>query len=541
MTAPIARGEPPAQRDELCTPGCGASLPEGTVGDPPPRPSLPAATPRRAIVGALLALQLLVLVGFGVVQFHRYALSYDDAAYTQAWWLIAHGRLDPLSTVIGIRFLANDGELLIWLLAPLAWVVPSSLTLIAVQALALVATNAVALAWIFEILAQAHRAHPPEAPASPAGTQFLWGLALAGVFLDPWCYVAAASPFHLEPFSALFAVLAARALSSGRSGLVPLWSVLLVATGFVGGLALLGIGLGELGARRGRGWAGWLLLGLGLGWLATLLEFHLAGAGGLVTRGDLAYLLPPGHHAGLAQLALAALEHPTKVVATVAPRLPLVLVLLLPLGVIGILTPRAAGLALTTWGVPLLLTGPITRLVEAFQFWPAVPLILVGTVVMVTSGRLLTGRLPAVILSSSAVTGAVLLVEATTLLIPVWLGVSPRQADLLRADRAATPRRAEVVTVNAVAGRFADRPSLFVLTTPQRTVPVGARPIVFVLAPSVAPLDVAPVEVRNFALAVARLRGVQVLPSGDGVLAFLWNPAPDTAGIVFPSGVLVRR
>jgi hypothetical protein len=488
----------------------------------------------------LLFLQLLTLVGFGLVRFHRYALSYDDAAYTQAWWLIAHGQLDPFSTVIGIRFLANDGELVIWLLAPLAWLAPSALTLVAVQALALVATNAVALTWISEVLTATRQAGAPGTPDRRSGESLLRWLALAAVVLDPWCYVAAASPLHLEPFAALFAVVAARALWRARAGLVPLWAALLVATGFVGGLALAGLGLGELAARRGRGWTGWLLLGVGLGWLLTLLELHLAGAGGLVVRGDLSYLLPPGHHAGLSELALRALENPGKLVATAAPRLPLVLLLLLPLGVVGILTPRAAGLALSTWGVPLLLTGPITRLIEAFQFWPAVPVVLVGTMIFLTSDRLRTGRLPSVVLTTCAVTGAVLLVGATTLLLPAWLGVSPGQAGLLRADRAATPPSAEVVTVNAVAGRFAERRWLVVLTTPQRVVPLAATPIVFVLAPSVAPLDVAPAEVQRFAEAVARLRGVRVLPSGDGVRAFIWHPERGVVGIIFPSGALVK-
>jgi len=275
--------------------------------------------------------------------------------------------------------------------------------------------------------------------------------------------------------------------------------------------------------------------------MLVLLGLHFAGAGGLVPRGDLSYLVPVRQHAGLTQLALTALEHPNRVLATALPRLPLLLLLLLPVGVIGIFAPRSAGLALTTWGVPLVLTGPITRLVEAFQFWPAVPVILAGTVTILTSGRFSTGRLPTVILTSSAATAAVLLAATSTLLLPAWLGVSASQANFLRADRAETPRTAEVVTVNAVAGRFAERPQLFVLTIPHRVVPIARTPVVFILAPSLAPLDVAPGEVRHFASAVARLGHVRVLPSADGVLAWLWHPAIGIAGISFPSGTLIRN
>lgn len=497
--------------------------------------------PHHRVATVLLVAQLGALLAFGALQFHRFALSYDDAAYAQAWWLIAHGHLDPFSSVIGIPFLANDGELLVWLLAPLARLAPSTFTLVGLQALALVATNAITIAWILEVLDRhlASAAGPGDDETRRA-RRLAW-LGLATVLLDPWCYVASAAPFHLEPFAALFAVLGARALWRGRLRLVPLWSVLLLAAGFVGGLALVGLGLGEIGARRGRGRAGWALLGAGLAWGLLLLRLHLAGAGGLVLRGDLAYLVPPGRHAGPVQLAAAALGHPGRVLATVAPRLPLVALLLLPLGVVGIGTPRGAGLAIPVWGIPLVLTGAITRLVEAFQFWPAVPVVLVGTVMVLAPTRRWPERAATAALTASATAGAVLLARAAVLLLPVWLSVSPAQARILRADRVDAPGAAEVVTVNAVAGRFATRRELFVLTTPARAVPLDARSVVFVLAPRLAPLDVVPAEVQRFAVAVSRLRGAVRLPSGQGIESYRWDPPAGVVGIDFPSGALVER
>jgi len=140
--SPLASGRavtPPERGEEYRLAGSGADL--------------RSAHSHQVAAGALLLLQLGALIAFGALQFHRYALSYDDAAYTQAWWLIAHGHPNPSSSVIGIRFLANDGELLIWLFAPLAWLAPSAFTLVVVQALAIVATNAVTMAWVLELVA----------------------------------------------------------------------------------------------------------------------------------------------------------------------------------------------------------------------------------------------------------------------------------------------------------------------------------------------------------------------------------------------------
>ena len=56
-------------------------------------------------VGALLiGLQFVGLLVAGTVLYRHWDVTNDYALYSQAWYLIAHGHLDPYSTVIGHPF-----------------------------------------------------------------------------------------------------------------------------------------------------------------------------------------------------------------------------------------------------------------------------------------------------------------------------------------------------------------------------------------------------------------------------------------------------
>src|ERR1700722_556238 len=99
-----------------------ASSPDGTTSPPPgPEPrrwdgdemSTPLARAKR-VGWVLIGLQLVVMVALSTVQYSRYALTTDFGAYSQAWWKIAHGNLDPTSTIFNAVFWKNDAEFLMW-------------------------------------------------------------------------------------------------------------------------------------------------------------------------------------------------------------------------------------------------------------------------------------------------------------------------------------------------------------------------------------------------------------------------------------------
>src|ERR1039457_5327138 len=64
----------------------------------------------RRVGFAILGLQLLGLGASSALLYHRFALTWDFAVYHQPWYLIAHGNLDPRTSVESMTFWRNDSE-----------------------------------------------------------------------------------------------------------------------------------------------------------------------------------------------------------------------------------------------------------------------------------------------------------------------------------------------------------------------------------------------------------------------------------------------
>ena len=65
----------------------------------------------------LLALKFAGFCVWSSLLYHRFALTPDFAQYQQAWYLIAHGHLNPYDTVGNFTFWQNHGEFIMWPLA----------------------------------------------------------------------------------------------------------------------------------------------------------------------------------------------------------------------------------------------------------------------------------------------------------------------------------------------------------------------------------------------------------------------------------------
>ena len=102
-----------------------------------------------------IGLQLVVMVAFSTVQYSRYALTTDFGAYSQAWWKIAHGNLDPTSTIFNAVFWKNDAEFSMWPLALLSHVYPHPVLLLWFQDLVIAVTELVTLGWIIDVVGRA--------------------------------------------------------------------------------------------------------------------------------------------------------------------------------------------------------------------------------------------------------------------------------------------------------------------------------------------------------------------------------------------------
>ena len=245
---------------------------DGTQWQPPSGSSAAALAPdvKRKLthigrIGwVLFGLQLMGLLVFSSLEYQRYAVSVGFGTYAQAWVAIAHGHLDPTSTLIGKPFWRNDAEFIIWPLSALYVLYPHPVDLLWVQDIALVLTEAVAFRWLIEIIRDGEReSHETIGPLLAAG-------ALCVLLVEPFSYMTVAYDVHSEVIAALFAVLAARALWSSRMRQLWWWVPLALMTDAFAGLYIIGIGVsGVVSGRRTRR-TGLILIGAGLAWIILI-------------------------------------------------------------------------------------------------------------------------------------------------------------------------------------------------------------------------------------------------------------------------------
>jgi len=509
----------------------GTASADAGSGDPPDeRPLLLI----RRVGWALLGVQLVVLLVFSAVEYHRYALSVGFGTYTQAWTAIAHGHLDPYSTLIGKPFWRNDSEFMVWPLSVLYHVYPHPVDLLWVQDVAVVLTEVVTFGWVLEVVARRDRPLPGRAgPALALG-------ALVALLADPFAYQTIAYDFHSEVLSALFVVLAGRALWSGRTRQLWWWVPLALATSGLAGLYVVGVGVsGVLSGGRSRRRRS-VLVAAGLAWVVTV---SLIGGNQFGYSHSLAewygYLIVP-HHGPVRSFDVltGVLAHPFTALHMILSRWAYILVLLLPVGLVGIAS---------AWGWPVAAVVIVPSALNAnvafigphasFQNWPALPFVLVGSVMVLArlaEGSARARRLAGVVAASWAVS---LIVVAGVLVPDVprhWLSVgAPTARQLARAD-ARIPAGAEVISSWGVVGRFGVRSDVFAYGPLSKSFPVDRRSVVFVLTPGSGIYEVSPATARRAVARVRALPGAHTLVAADGVYVVAWTPPPGLRRVTLP-------
>ena len=140
-------------------------------------------------------LQLAVFLVWSTILYRRFALTADFSIYHQAWYLIAHGHLNPYDTVQGFPFWQSHSEFLVWPLAPLYWVWPHDVLLFYVMDVGVAGAEMVVFTWLCEI---AQRSRPGKDAA------WLAGVGLVLLVVNPWMWWAVSFGFHLEALAVLF-------------------------------------------------------------------------------------------------------------------------------------------------------------------------------------------------------------------------------------------------------------------------------------------------------------------------------------------------
>lgn len=483
---------------------------------------------------SLLGLQLLAMVGFSTVEYSRFALTEDFANYSQAWWAIGHGDFDPFVSGLGVPFWRDNAEFILYPLALLSRLDPHPITLLWVQDVAVVATELITFRWILAVIERAGGRIPARA------SLFLGLGAVVALVANPWAYETIAFDFHFEPIAALFCVLVGYNLWAGRTRRLWLWVPLALISHVLAGTYLVGIGLsGMLAGRRTRR-PGAVIAAVGAAWTILFAAVGAAGVNGRNVNGAYGYLIGSHHgRIGLLDILGGSFAHLGSVLHVAASHVPVAVLFLIAVGVVGVVSPWGFGMALVVL-VPVVLDadGIFIRFGAAFQTWPALPFVLVGSVMVLlgliergTRGRRTARRLGAVWAASLGSLSVIVLATFPH----YWLTVdAPAAAVLARVDTI-IPGNAEVIASIGVMGRFAQRDSVYGFESGHERFPVDRRLVVFVLTSQGGPDDALPYHEGDEAVAFVedRLHG-RLIGTGSGVRALVWSAPPGTTGVSLP-------
>jgi predicted membrane protein DUF2079 len=496
------------------------------------------------IVGLpVFGLEAALLIGWSAFQWHRYALGLDFSIYNQGAYLLAHGHLNPWSSIDGFSFLRDHFTLLMWPLALLYALFPHPITLLILQDLASLGAGLVAFRWILEILE--YRQATSHGILSRRTALVIGSGALLAAVANPWVWQADGFDFHMEAFAALFIVLASRDFWRHRPLRALIWCGLVLLAGDFGGLFVVGLGLSVTIAAVGyRRW-GLATLGAGAAWTLMVHGFNLSNGDLLSNYAGIVYGSTPNPGpVTLTNLLGAMVRHPNRWMSLVGQKRGLVYENAIPTGILGLFNPWTFGV---TWVILLSATliGPSIYLQSGFQCLPAFAVGLVGTVLtvvaVVTHGD--ASRHRAIRLAVVGVVGVAVLAQVVGLSIVMmprtsgnWVRVSEAQATQLNRVEAATPGNAQVIASDGVMGRFSDRQwvepirlgtgSSYDITSPV---------VVFVIVPF------AGIEGLPSASALAVVRYLEstlhVAPivQRDGVYGFRWVPGPGVHTVTLPS------
>lgn len=545
-----------------------------TVGRPT-RATVSFRTLRR--VGfAVLGLQFVALVVWSQIRVHRFALTWDFSYYYQSWWLIAHGDLDPFTTVHGFFFWQNHGEFLMWPFALVGAIWPRPVALLWLQSAGLVAAEAVAYGWICDLAASkmpgtweaqtwgtlapgrsnpATPAADQPAAAQPAAAQpttpqpatharrLLWpaALALTGLVLlvaDPWVYWSVSFDFHFQLVGLVFLLLAARCLVWAPHRLLWLWVVLALLSGDVVATYLAGLGAGAALAQRSVRSRGTLVAAVSVAWVVFLGAVH-ANLGSELGLGY-GYLAAGAGAAAAAsaqvdvvQIVWGVVQHPREVLEVVTGRWLDLYAVVAPAGLLGIVSPWAC-VAVVVVLLENSLNHYLLYLVPGFQDVLVYVLVPIATVdVLIRVGKR-APRLAAVLcaLVAAGVTGwgCVWLPRLSS----QWLRVSPAAASALATVQQRIPESDEVIAWQGVGGPFSGRRWFYPVLGPA-TFPVRTQTVWVVVAPAQGIEATSVVAADAFIDKLAGPLGARMVVDRDGIWAFRWTPSKRQRTLVVPA------
>lgn len=475
------------------------------------------------------------------------SFGHDTAIYYQAWYLIAHGHLLPRNSIQGgYYFWQNDGEFIVYLLAPLYWLFPNHLLgLLWLQDLALSGTIAVCYKFVCD------RWVSPRLPGSH-NRGFLAGLAvwltiLVLLLCDPWIYWVVSFDIHMEVFGVFFIACALFVLEKhqrrgylyallaalcGTASVVYVFSLGLV-------VAVQSVGRWYLTRRKDGGFSGTkqiragavvvatpgaLLIVASVLWLYALSALHATK--GTPTGGYLYLLGPTGARVlrvTFGTVVRSLFEHPLTALRTLASHGWNPWANTSGAGFVGLLTPVGFFMAVPTLLVDGLVKGQESNY-PTFQALPAFIFIALGSAVLLAY---LIKR-PKTFFVGLIVFVLVIVNELGWFLVWFpktrvhWMETSAAAASVIWRTERAIPAGDEVVITNGVAGPFGGHVDLYEFAGPS-PIPIRDHVVWFVLSPAQG-IEIVPTAVMERALGdIAELPGAKLITASQGVYVFRWR------------------
>jgi uncharacterized membrane protein len=459
-----------------------------------------------------------VLIAISFHEYRTYNLGWDFGQAEQAWYLVAHGYLNPFDTLNNHPWWQDHSEFASWLAAPLYWVYPNDgLTLLLLQDLAIVVGIAAGADWVLVFCRR--RALSPSITAVCIATLLALCVCntgfLATVFYD----------FHYQVIGAAFLILTGHDVYSGHSRRAVVWGVLTALTMDLSALNLFAMGLGFVLFDRQHRKAGAVMAVGGLAWYGFVGSVGGSKATDLATYSYLVGRpLSNGLGSSLAILS-AIIEHPRTAFEQLKGYRYQLYDNLVPSGFIGLFEPLMV-LPILVVILPDALNGFPGYIRIGFQNCPVYLLAALGSALVLA--RLASRRR----VRNGLVIAVALVTVAVGLICDVTIGhnreeiefrVSDQAASQLAAVRAVIPGDAEIASDFGVLGRFSGRRYVYLVAMFPQTLPVRAAQVVVIFAPYAGNQ---PLSLGGITHAESWLVGdlhARVLYDGSQVQAYEWT------------------
>ena len=466
------------------------------------------------VASTVFALQALVLIGISDWLYTHFDLTWDFAIFYQAWYLIAHGNLNPYVSVGHSYFWQGHLEWIMWPLALLYYLYPHGLTLLIVQDLAIVGAEVAAMGLVLELIRR-----------KQGSVDGLWWLRWLGLFVllvNPWLYWSAIFDFHFHSMEAFFITTAVwqfyrHHVLRGYIFVALCFVTSLVSVTFLVPLALL---LFIWRQRRDAIIVGTIAI---LGFLLEeKLFFHnllaFAAYTGGVTSSHIAGTLKPS--TGFSSLG-GILHLPAAIVKTMWMGRLNIYANLGPSGLLEMLSP----FGLFIPGLVLLestLAGTMFSQ-PGTQNIPAYALLAVGTIAVllrIATRSMRTSKIvaAAVVMNALAWTSVGAIGFRSRTAVP-----SAFAASTLQHLRNTIPTDAEVIASQGIVGRFAGRKYVYTAWYRGPLLPIRGRYVYFIISPYNG-INVSPVSQELSRIAfLASQPHVKLLTHRGNIWAFRWE------------------